>query len=154
MASNATWRSPYRLQEAGLVLVILLLAALLTFGGGSVPVGGREVNNFLRVDNVVPNVATTMSWIAIMAVGATVAIAGGGIDISVGSVFGLAALGIMVAQHLQGLDAFRVAADKPLQEGDLDIQLPGFFPSQRLVVGTSFFRHTTAWIVSESEAQV
>ena len=93
MASNVTWRSPYRLQEAGLVLVILLLAALLTFGGGSVTVGGREVNNFLRVDNLVPNVATTMSWIAIMAVGATVAIAGGGIDISVGSVFGLAALG-------------------------------------------------------------
>ncbi len=102
MASNATWRSPYRLQEAGLVLVILLLAALLTFGGGSVTVGGREVNNFLRVDNVVPNVATTMSWIAIMAVGATVAIAGGGIDISVGSVFGLAALG--TAAVLQRFD--------------------------------------------------
>lgn len=75
------------------MLVIVLLAALLTFGGGSVTVGGREVNNFLRVDNLIPNVATTMSWIALMAVGATIVIAAGGIDISVGSIFGLAALG-------------------------------------------------------------
>jgi ribose/xylose/arabinose/galactoside ABC-type transport system permease subunit len=100
LASQRTWRSAYRLQEAGLVLVIVLLAALLTFGGGSVTVGGREVNNFLRVDNLVPNVATTMSWIALMAVGATIVIAGGGIDISVGSIFGLAALG--TAAVLQG----------------------------------------------------
>ena len=60
------------------MLVIVLLAALLTFGGGSVTVGGREVNNFLRLDNLVPNVATTMSWMAIMAVGVTLVIVGGG----------------------------------------------------------------------------
>ena len=46
------------------------------------------------------------------------------------------ALGVIVSQHLQRLDALRVAADKPLQEGDFDIQLPGFFPGQRLDTGT------------------
>ena len=102
MTTRTTWRSTYRLQEAGLVLVILLLGLLLTFGGGWVSVGGREVNNFFRLDNLVPNVATTMSWIAIMAVGATFVIAAGGIDISVGSIFGLAALG--TAAVLQRFD--------------------------------------------------
>ena len=43
-----------------------------------------------------------MSWVALMALGATIVIAGGGIDISVGSIFGLAALG--TAAVLQGLD--------------------------------------------------
>jgi len=42
----------------------------------------------------------------------------------------------VISQHLQGLDAFRVAADKPLEEGDLNIQIPGLFPGQPLIVGT------------------
>jgi ribose/xylose/arabinose/galactoside ABC-type transport system permease subunit len=85
-------RIGFRLQPAGLLLVIILLCAGLTLIGGQVTVAGREVNNFLRLDNLIPNVATPMSWIAIMAVGATIVIAAGGIDISVGSLFGLAAL--------------------------------------------------------------
>ena len=102
MNTKTKWRSTYRLQEAGLVVVIVLLGLGLTVGGGQVKVGGQEVNNFLRLDNVIPNVATTMSWIAIMALGATIVIAAGGIDISVGSIFGLAALG--TAAVLQGFD--------------------------------------------------
>jgi len=82
-----------RIQEAGLIVVILLIGLLLTFGASPVVVQGQEVNNFLRLDNLIPNVATPMSWIAIMAIGATCVIAAGGIDISVGSVFGLSALG-------------------------------------------------------------
>ena len=57
----------------------------------------------------------------------------------------------MISQHLQCLNVLRVAADKPLQEGDLDIQLARFFPGQRFAFGTGLFRHTTAWIVSKSE---
>ena len=82
-----------RMQEAGLVVVIVMLGTLLTLASEPVTVRGETVNNFLRLDNLLPNVATPMSWMAIMAVGVTFVIISGGIDISVGSVFGLAALG-------------------------------------------------------------
>jgi ribose/xylose/arabinose/galactoside ABC-type transport system permease subunit len=81
-----------RLQQAGLLVVIILLGLLLTFAGGSITLRGQTVNNFFRPDNLLPNVLTPMSWMAIMAVGGTFVIVAGGIDISVGSVFGLAAL--------------------------------------------------------------
>jgi ribose/xylose/arabinose/galactoside ABC-type transport system permease subunit len=82
-----------RHQETGLLAVVLLLGLALTLLSGDIEVHGRVANNFLRVDNVVPNVLTPMSWMAIMAIGTTVVIVAGGIDISVGSIFGLAALG-------------------------------------------------------------
>jgi ribose/xylose/arabinose/galactoside ABC-type transport system permease subunit len=81
------------MQEAGLLVVILLIGALLTFAGGSVTIGGASVNNFLRTANLLGNVATPMSFYAIMAVGVTCVIIAGGIDISVGSIFALSALG-------------------------------------------------------------
>ncbi len=81
-----------RLQEAGLLLVIFLLGALLTFGADPIVINDQPLNNFLRLDNLIPNVATQMSWIAVMAVGVTLVIAAGGIDISVGSIYGLSAL--------------------------------------------------------------
>ena len=81
-----------RLQEAGLLVVILLLGALLTFAGGSIIIGGAKVNNFLRASNLLGGVATPMSVYAIMAVGVTCVIIAGGIDISVGSIFALSAL--------------------------------------------------------------
>src|ERR1700744_1960454 len=78
-----------RMQEAGLIVVILLLGALLAKLSPTV----RGENGFLRPANLIPSVFTTMSWFAIMAVGQTVVIITGGIDISVGSIMGLAALG-------------------------------------------------------------
>src|SRR5262249_27234641 len=99
------WRSALRLQEAGLLLVIALLVVVLSLAGGTVNVGGREVNNFLRLENLVPNVATPMAWIAIMAVGATIVIASGGIDISVGSIFGVSALATAAALQNLAEDA-------------------------------------------------
>jgi ribose/xylose/arabinose/galactoside ABC-type transport system permease subunit len=90
-----------RMQEAGLLVVIVLIGALLTFAGGSVSVGGSTVNNFLRAANLLGNVATPMSFYAIMAVGVTCVIIAGGIDISVGSIFALSALG--TAYVLQNL---------------------------------------------------
>ena len=74
-------------------MVIVLLGLLLTFAAEPVTVRGVAVNNFFRLDNLIPNVATPMSWMAIMAIGVTFVIVAGGIDISVGSIFGLAALG-------------------------------------------------------------
>ena len=82
-----------RVQEAGLLVVILLLGLLLTFAAEPISVRGQTVNNFFRIDNLIPNVATPMSWMAIMAIGGTIVIVSGGIDISVGSMFGLSALG-------------------------------------------------------------
>jgi ribose/xylose/arabinose/galactoside ABC-type transport system permease subunit len=94
------WGIP-RLQEAGLVVVIVLLAILLSAFSQPIWQQGRYVNNFFRLDNLIPNVLTPMSWMAIMAIGATFVIISGGIDISVGSVFGLSALGTAYAlEHM------------------------------------------------------
>lgn len=82
-----------RVQEAGLLAVIVLLGLVLTFAADPITVRGQTVNNFFRLDNLIPNIATPMSWMAIMAIGVTFVIVAGGIDISVGSIFGLAALG-------------------------------------------------------------
>ena len=86
------FRRMFNAQQSGLLGVVLLLGLLLTFAAEPVTVRGQTVNNFFRLDNIIPNIATPMSWMAIMAVGATVVIVAGGIDISVGSIFGLAAL--------------------------------------------------------------
>ncbi|MGH7177109.1 MAG: ABC transporter permease [Tepidisphaeraceae bacterium] len=98
------------IQEAGLLGVIALLGIALTVFGGSVfdPRAGHEVNNFFRTSNLLGGVATPMSTYAIMAVGVTIVIIAGGIDISVGSVFALAALGVVAA--LQNLPAGATAA--------------------------------------------
>lgn len=117
------WRSHWRLQEAGLLLVIVLLGLLLTLGGQPVALrDGTQVNNFLRLDNLIPNVATPMSFIAIMAVGVTFVIVSGGIDISVGSVSGLAALGCAAAlqrfdEHAPAWQVVPVALVVPLGIG-------------------------------------
>jgi ribose/xylose/arabinose/galactoside ABC-type transport system permease subunit len=99
-------RRRHSLKEAGLLLVVLLLGIVLTLLSEPVTLpGGRVVNNFLRLDNLIPNVATSMSWIAIMAIGLTIVIAAGGIDISVGSIFGLAALATAAALQALPEDA-------------------------------------------------
>ncbi|MFH0733467.1 MAG: ABC transporter permease [bacterium] len=88
-------------QETGLIIVVLLLCVFLTAASDTIFVAGEYVNNFFRIDNIIPNVATPMSWMAIMAIGATFVIISGGIDISVGSIFGISALGtVAVLQNL------------------------------------------------------
>ncbi len=84
-------------QQTGLLVVVFLMGLLLTFASEPVTIRGHTVNNFFRLDNIIPNVATPMSWMAIMAVGVTVVIVSGGIDISVGSIFGLSALSAAAA---------------------------------------------------------
>jgi ribose transport system permease protein len=92
-----------RSQQAGLVLVIVLLGALLTALAGSHvdPTTGRTVNNFLNSYTLIQT-ATDASFFAIMAVGATVVIISAGIDLSVGSVYALA--GVSMALVLRALD--------------------------------------------------
>lgn len=94
-----------RLAEAGLLLVVLLLGALITLSADTLELRGLRVNAFLRWDNLLANVATPMSWMAIMALGATAVIISGGIDISVGSIFGLSALGTAAVLQQMPADA-------------------------------------------------
>jgi len=106
----------FRLQEGGLVIVIVLLGAILTIFGGTVqepkfrineqgeeePVfvrnaDGEEMrafetrNKFLRPQSLT-KLAKDTSFIAIMAVGMTFVIVAGQIDLSVGSIYALASV--------------------------------------------------------------
>src|SRR5262245_56291565 len=117
-------RTRRQFQEAGLVLVIVVLGALLTFFGGSVKVpklqrnaqgemerlfttnaaGENELvfeerNKFLNAQSLA-QLAKDTSFIAIMAVGATFVIVSGGIDLSVGAIYALASvLGALTFRH-------------------------------------------------------
>jgi ribose transport system permease protein len=87
----------WRLKETGLLGVVVVLAVLLTVFGGSIEVRNRETgethsaNRFLRPENL-DKLAKNTSFFAIMAVGATLVILSGGIDLSVGSTYCLAAV--------------------------------------------------------------
>ncbi|HEY2432749.1 MAG TPA: ABC transporter permease [Vicinamibacterales bacterium] len=87
-------------QQAGLVVIIILLGAVLTaFAGSHVDrLSGHSVNNFLNPNTLI-QVGTDASFFAIMAVGATIVIISGGIDLSVGSVYALA--GVAMAMVLR-----------------------------------------------------
>mgnify|MGYP001472871993 CR=1 FL=1 len=89
-------------QQAGLVLVILLLGTVLTLSAGTHVdrVTGETVNNFLNSYTLMQTV-TDASFFVIMAVGATMVIISGGIDLSIGSVYALA--GVTTAMTLRAL---------------------------------------------------
>jgi ribose/xylose/arabinose/galactoside ABC-type transport system permease subunit len=86
-----------RFKEAGLLGVVVALGLLLSVFGGTLKVRDRgngetrTVNKFLRADNL-DKLAKNTSFFAIMAVGATLVIISGGIDLSVGSIYCLAAV--------------------------------------------------------------
>ena len=100
-----------RAKETGLIAVILVLGAVLALFGGKVKVrerdretgrviGERYVNTFLQPANL-DNIIKSSSWTAVMAVGATVLIISGGIDLSVGAIYCLAAVsGAMLLRWL------------------------------------------------------
>ncbi len=77
-------------QQAGLVLVIAALTAVLgAFAGSHFDrVTGQNVNSFLNAHTLIQT-ATDASFFAVMAVGATVVIISNGIDLSVGSIYAL-----------------------------------------------------------------
>jgi ribose/xylose/arabinose/galactoside ABC-type transport system permease subunit len=89
--------------QAGLLLVIVALGALLAlFAGTHVDrATGREVNNFLNASTLLQT-ATDASFFAIMAVGATVVIVSGGIDLSVGSVYALSGVSMALLLRATG----------------------------------------------------
>src|SRR5678809_702315 len=88
--------------QAGLVAIILVLGAVLTATAGSHvdQRTGLVVNNFLNSYTLIQT-ATDASFFAVMAVGATIVIISGGIDLSVGSIYALA--GVTTALILRAL---------------------------------------------------
>jgi ribose/xylose/arabinose/galactoside ABC-type transport system permease subunit len=90
-------------QQAGLILVILLLGAVLTALAGAHPdrVTGQPVNNFLNSYTLIQT-ATDASFFAVMAVGATMVIISGGIDLSVGSVYALSGVATAMVLRAHG----------------------------------------------------
>lgn len=95
----------FKLKETGLLGVLLALGLMLTMFGGSLQLRDRDsgqthtVNKFLRADNL-DILAKNTSFFAIMAIGATCVIITGGIDLSVGAIYCLAAVcGAMFLHH-------------------------------------------------------
>jgi ribose transport system permease protein len=78
-------------QETGLVIVVVLVTITLTLLAESHldRRTGEMVNNFWN-SNTLIQTATDASFFAIMAIGATIVIISGGIDLSVGSIYALA----------------------------------------------------------------
>jgi ribose/xylose/arabinose/galactoside ABC-type transport system permease subunit len=96
-ASPRIWSRLVRMNEMGLLGVVLGLGVVLSTFGGSLEVRDRQtgatytVNKFLRPENL-DKLAKNTSFFAIMAIGATLVIITGGIDLSVGSIYCLSAV--------------------------------------------------------------
>jgi len=104
-APPARRRGTARFTEAGLVGIVLLIGLVLIIFGGSKPKFDRKtgqitrVNKFLDIDNLDLD-ARNASYFAIMATGVTFVIITGGIDLSVGASYCLAAVtGAMFLNH-------------------------------------------------------
>lgn len=85
-------RSRNWIAQLGLLFVVFVMAMSLSAAGHFNRLTEDSPNTFLNRTNLVEIVGTSMSYYAIMAVGMTVVIISGGIDISVGSIMGLAAI--------------------------------------------------------------
>jgi ribose transport system permease protein len=99
---NAIVRRVLGSQESGLVIVVAVLTILLALLAGSHidRQTGELVNNFWNPHTLMQT-GTDASFFAIMAIGATVVIVSGGIDLSVGSIYAMA--GVAMALVLRAL---------------------------------------------------
>jgi ribose transport system permease protein len=89
-------------QEIGLILVLVIVTITLVALAGSHPdrQTGEIVNNFWNSYTLIQT-ATDASFFAIMAIGATIVIISGGIDLSVGSIYALS--GVAMALFLRAV---------------------------------------------------
>ncbi len=90
-------------QESGLVLVLVLLTIALTALAGSHVdrMSGQMVNNFWNANTIIQTL-TDASFFAVMAIGATLVIITGGIDLSVGSVYALSGVSMALTLRAAG----------------------------------------------------
>jgi ribose transport system permease protein len=94
-------------QETGLVIVVILLTITLSLLAGSHPdrATGQMVNNFWNANTIIQTL-TDASFFAIMAIGATLVIITGGIDLSVGSIYALSGVSMaLVLRHAGDMSA-------------------------------------------------
>ena len=91
-------------QEIGLVSVLVVATIALTVLAGSHldRTSGEMINNFWNSYTLIQT-ATDASFFAIMAIGATIVIISGGIDLSVGSIYALS--GVSMALCLRGFES-------------------------------------------------
>src|SRR5664279_5121201 len=103
MSLRSTAQSLVRAQSFGLTMVLVILAGVLTAVSGSHvdPTTGASVNNFLNAHTLL-QMATDTSTIAIMAVGATLMIISGGIDLSVGAIYAISGVGMAMVLRAVG----------------------------------------------------
>src|SRR5574338_859795 len=89
--------------EIGLILVLVAVTITLTALAGSHPdrQTGEVVNNFWNSYTLIQT-ATDASFFAIMAIGATLVIISGGIDLSVGSIYALAGVSMALVLRAMG----------------------------------------------------
>ena len=86
-----------------MVIIVLLGVVLTAFAGTRVDrFTGRTINNFLNADTLL-QIATDTSFFAIMAVGMTMVIVSGGIDLSVGSIYAMCGVLTAIALKAMGL---------------------------------------------------
>jgi len=149
--------------QLGLVLVIVLLGVLLTALAGThvEPRTGAVVNNFLNTYTLIQT-ATDASFFAIMAVGATLVIISGGIDLSVGSVYALAGVAAaMVLRAIGPLEPFTavvVGAAVSLAVGLVCGALNGFMVVGLnvhpfiITLGTMWVLRGIAFVISHAES--
>src|SRR5690349_19489032 len=99
---QAALRRLFASQEIGLVMVPVILPITPTALAGSHPgrQTGQGVNHFSNSYALIQT-ATDASFFAIMAIGATIVIISGGIDLSVGSIYALS--GVAMALFLRGV---------------------------------------------------
>jgi ribose/xylose/arabinose/galactoside ABC-type transport system permease subunit len=90
-------------QESGLVIVVALLTiTLIALAGSHVDNrSGEMVNNFWNANTIVQTL-TDASFFAIMAIGATMVIISGGIDLSVGSIYALSGVTMALVLRAAG----------------------------------------------------
>jgi ribose/xylose/arabinose/galactoside ABC-type transport system permease subunit len=90
-------------QETGLVVVLVIVTATLAALAGSHPdrVTGEITNNFWNSYTLIQT-ATDASFFAIMAIGATLVIISGGIDLSVGSIYALTGVTLALVLRAAG----------------------------------------------------
>ena len=108
---RSVWSRAGAVQEIGLIGVVLVLGLLLSIYGYYDAAPGRA-NTFLNSNNLIDGIATPMSYYAIMAIGLTIVIVAGGIDISVGSTMALS--GMLTASIL----------NQAMPNGSLAVVLP------------------------------
>lgn len=96
-------------QQSGLILVILIIGFILAvFAGSHIDhLTGKKINNFLNTYTLMQT-GTDASFFAIMAIGMTLVIISGGIDLSVGSIYALS--GITMAMFLRSAGALSPGA--------------------------------------------